>query len=358
MSYSLHTPFYNPKKSYEENFRYGPFGALQNKKKYIQKGEPTYSLFGEKIFFPFGIGAGALPNAKFLTAALDKGFDIVVYKTVRTTSHPCNPFPNIIPLPVKGNLTITKMKKGIVPTKKYTYPLTITNSFGVPSYAPNIWQPDLKKAVAYAKKGQLIIGSFQGTINKTGKNAYIHDFAIAAKKVKSTGVKVLEVNLSCPNEGTSHLLCFDTSTTTDVVRAIKKEIGNTPLIVKLAYFADKRQLQKLMEKIYPYIQGVAATNTLSTKIINRDGSQYLPGEGRLCSGVGGKGIMWAGLEMVRSLKKMRTALRADYVIFGYGGVASPHDYAAYKKAGADVVMSVGGAIWNPYLAQEIKKEYL
>jgi dihydroorotate dehydrogenase len=252
------------------------------------------------------------------------------------------------------------MREGVVPTIQYNNPLTITNSFGVPSQSPNFWQNDLKSAVLYKKKGKLIIGSFQGTIRENAqKNDYIKDFVQAAQMVKETGCKVLEVNLSCPNEGTSHLLCFDTETSTRVVQAIKNAIGNTPLIIKLAYFENKNNLKELIKNVGNSIQGVAATNTISTKIVKEDGSQYLPGaSGRMWSGVGGKGILWAGLEMVQSLKAIREEADFTYKIFGYGGVSSPEDYQKYKDAGADIVMSVGGSMWNPYLAQEIKEKYL
>jgi tRNA-dihydrouridine synthase len=36
---------------------------------------------------------------------------------------------------------------------------------------------------------------------------------------------------------------------------------------------------------------------------------------------------------------------------------TPQDYFDYRQAGADVVMSATGAMWNPYLAQEIKQIY-
>ncbi len=32
----------------------------------------------------------------------------------------------------------------------------------------------------------------------------------------------------------------------------------------------------------------------------------------------------------------------------------PEDYFEYRSVGADAVMSATGAMWNPYLAQEIK----
>ncbi|HEX7041777.1 MAG TPA: dihydroorotate oxidase [Patescibacteria group bacterium] len=356
----LHKPFYDPKKTYKENFNEGPFGAFSDGNVYKDKGQPKNEIFGHKVYLPFGIGAGPLLNGKFVKAAIEKGFDIVVYKTVRTREYPSNPFPNIVPLPVSVNLTINSMKKGITPTSKYTNPLTITNSFGVPSFDPRFWQDDIKKIIKFLPKGKILIGSFQGTVEaNSNQSRYIKDFAKAAKLVKESGCKVLEANLSCPNEGSSHLLCFDISTSTKVITEIKKIIGKTPLIVKITYFEDKKQLENLIQKIGHLIQGVAATNTISTKIIKRDGTQYLSGgPGRLWSGVGGKGIMWAGLEMVTELNNLRNKYHLSYKIFGYGGVSSPKDYQKYKDAGADVVMSVGGSMWNPYLAQEIKSKYL
>jgi len=33
------------------------------------------------------------------------------------------------------------------------------------------------------------------------------------------------------------------------------------------------------------------------------------------------------------------------------------DYQDYREAGADAVLSATGAMWNPYLAKEIKEAY-
>ena len=41
---------------------------------------------------------------------------------------------------------------------------------------------------------------------------------------------------------------------------------------------------------------------------------------------------------------------------GVGGVTTPADYFEYRAAGADMVMSATGAMWNPHLAIDIKKE--
>lgn len=352
----MNTPFYDPLKTYEENFEAGPFGEFADGKVFKENGEPENEVFGHKVFLPFGIPPGPLLNGRYVKAALDKGFDIAVYKTVRSREHPSAPWPNVLAVHPDGNLTLDMADKGLVADENYTTPISITNSFGVPSFNPDFWQADMTDAVRYAKRGQLVIGGFQGTTKGGDVKAYIEDFVLCARLVKETGVSVLEVNLSCPNEGTAHLLCFDTERTQQIIEAIKNEIGETPLIIKIAYFADQNQFEDLIDRIGKIIDGVAAINTIPSKILNVKGEQALPGQGRLVAGVCGEPIKWAGLDMVRRLKKMREDKGLKYEITGVGGVTIPEDYFEYRDAGADVVMSATGAMWNPNLAIEIKEE--
>lgn len=355
MSSKLLTPFFDPEKSYEANYEEGPFGAFADGKVFEDRGEPQYDFLGHKVYLPFGIPAGPLLNGKFVKAALDKGFDVPVYKTVRTRKYASAPWPNVLAVKVEGNLTLDKADAGLLADHNYMSPIAITNSFGVPSFDPDVWQKDMSDAVKYAKKGQVVIGSFQGTTNPEGNvAAYIKDFADAAKLVKETGANVLEVNLSCPNEGTAHLLCFDVERTQKVVAAIKESIGETPLIVKVAYFKDQGHLIKFIDAIGKMVQGIAAINTIPSKIINEKGDQALPGKGRAISGVCGAPIKWAGLDMVKRLKQLREEKNLKFSITGVGGVTTPDDYKLFRDTGADDVMSATGAMWNPFLAQEIK----
>lgn len=68
-------------------------------------------------------------------------------------------------------------------------------------------------------------------------------------------------------------------------------------------------------------------------------------------------IKWAGLEMTERLEKARAGLGARFAIIGCGGVTIPFDFKEYRDRGADVVMSATGAMWNPYLAHEIREAY-
>ena len=349
------TPFYDPEKSYEENFEKGPFGAFADGEVFEDNGEPQYDFLGVKVNSMFGIPSGPLINGKFVKAALDKGFDIVEYKDTRSHKHPCNPMPNIVPLQVKGDITLEMASAGVKVAKTYEMPISITNSFGIPSMDPSFWQDDLRDVVAYAKKGQVVVGGIQGTTQKEGGfEAYLQDFILTAKLVKETGVKIIELNLSCPNEGINNLLCFDVERSAKVVEVVKKEIGDTPLIIKISYFGEIDHLEKLVKAVAPHVQAISAINTIPSKILDENGEPALTG-GRLTSGTCGAPIKWAGLDMVKKLKTLREKFNYSFTIIGVGGIMSKEDYKEYLDAGADACMSATGAMWNPYLAREIKE---
>jgi dihydroorotate dehydrogenase len=346
-------PFYDPAKSYLDNFERGPFGLFADTSPISQATQPKHQFLGHPVFAPFGIPAGPLINGKYVKAALDMGFDIPVYKTVRTKEYACHPWPNVLAVKVEGELAPDRT---LVASEDYSEPLSITNSFGVPSMDPEFWQRDMAEVAAYARPGQVVVGSFQGTLPENGRVAdYIQDFVLGARLVKETGVPVIEVNLSCPNEGTANLLCFDIARSRQVVEAIKDEIGTVPLVIKMAFYKDEKRLEEFLREVGRTVDGIAAINTISAEIVDEDGQQALPGEGRLRSGVCGSSVKWAGVAMASKLARIRGELGQTFTIVGVGGAGRPEAFDEYRRAGADVVMSATAAMWHPELAQEIKE---
>ena len=353
----IQTPFYDPEKSYDDNYNQGPFGAFQNGKTYKQKSIPQNDFLGQKVYLPFGIPAGPLLNSKFCKSAFEKGFDICVYKTVRSDSFPCHPFPNVLAIHPERDLTLEDLKKPLIADTTYKDPLSITNSFGVPSKPSLVWQEDVKKAIEFAGPGQVLVLSFMGTTkpNQT-QQEFIDDYILAARLAYETGAKVLETNLSCPNIGNEGLVCYNLDVTEKVTKGIKEVIGNTPLVLKVGYYEDDKALEQLAEIAEKYSVNISGINTLQGEIRDKEGNQALPGSpARLRSGVCGTGIKWAGLDFVRRLRKIKEERGFKFSIEGVGGVLTPEDYKEYREAGADSVMSATGAMWNPLLAEEIKE---
>ncbi|WP_085247915.1 dihydroorotate oxidase [Gilliamella mensalis] len=345
------TPFYNPTISYEDNYAQGPFGLFAQLDKAQQIPTKSSKFLNVDVNLPFGIPAGPLLNAHYIKAAFAYGFDLCVYKTVRTKLHKCHPLPNVLSVHPKGKLSCNL--DTVLANTDYNQPLSITNSFGVPSFSPDVWQPDMADAVKAANHGQCVIGSFQGT---QGIGDIEKDYALAAKLVRETNAPILEANLSCPNEGASKLLCFDIDKVERIVNEIKTAVSDRPLILKLAYFADDEKIISLLNRVGSIIDGLSTINTLSAKPVDAHGHPAL-GENRKEGGVCGDAIRWAGLDMVSRLAKYRQEMDLKFAIVGVGGVSSSEHYHQFIKSGADAVMSATGAMWNPLLAIEIKQTF-
>lgn len=350
-------PFLNPNKSFEDNAASGPDELAQK----IPQNHPAkrdFSLFGHPLDFPLGVPAGPLPTSAYIQQAVNLGYDVLTYKTVRSTKLLAHPWPNMLPVKIQAQMPPQNTPEEVTTKESFETPVTITNSFGVPSVDPDFWQPDLKTAVTNCLEGSVVIGSFQGTSADDGSfENYAQDFALTARLVKETGCKILEVNLSCPNEGKKDLLCFDVTNSKIVIEKIKNEIGNTPLIVKTGFFRSEDILENFVKTIGPIAQGIESINAVSCKILKADGQPAWADPKRLYSGVCGWGIKDCGIHTVKKLKELKEKLNLSYTILGVGGVMAAEDYADYRSAGADIVLSATGAMWNPNLAQEIKELY-
>ena len=351
-------PFYDVSRSYEDNYEQGPFGSFAEALKDGNGADAAgttsegalATFLGQPVNLPFGIPAGPLLNSRFTTAAFHMGFDLATYKTVRSRAWGCNPFPNVLavhPKSADGSLTpgSAELDEGVLADTNYEQPISISNSFGVPSQSPDVWQPDMRAAIEAAGPGQVLVPSFQGSrVEGMSEEEYIADHATTARLVKETGAKLMVMNTSCPNEGHNRLLCHNPLLVGRITEAVKQEIGDIPLMVKLAYIPSDDALELMVRSI----------NTISAKLVDANGNQALPGAGRDRSGVCGNAIRGAGLDMVARLAAIREKLGLDFAINGVGGVVSPADYQAYRDAGADSVMSATGAMWDAELAHKIK----
>lgn len=349
----LDKPYFDPEKSYEENWEQGPFNGFADGEIVETCPTPGVDLFGKKICTPIGIPAGPLLNGAFVKAALDKGFDVPMHKTVRTRVKQSHPWPNVLAVQVEGDLTLEKASGTLVGTKNYTEPLSITNSFANPSYDPEIWQKELKECVAHAKEGQMVTASWEGTDwDDEGFDALVKDWQLGGKLLKETGIGMMEMNFSCPNKGTAALLCHDLESSQKIADAVKNEIGDFPLAVKMS-FMDQEYLEQFVKALGDIVDAFSAINTIASDVVDENGDQALPGKGRLRSGVCGHAIKWANIDMTKRLHELRASSEHNFVIISSGGVVKPEDYFEVKDAGADVVMSATGSMWDPYLAKKV-----
>ncbi|MDB5183030.1 MAG: Dihydroorotate oxidase [Candidatus Saccharibacteria bacterium] len=322
--------------------------------KYQNTGMPKYDFFGTKVYSPFGIAAGPLPAAKFVGSALGRGFDIVTFKTVRSNTYPCLPGPNVFSLEL-SKLDPSKTDVPIKTRDGFDFPMSLANSFGIPSFKPSIWQPEIRKSFEMLNQGQALLVAFQGTLSPGSRQKFINDHVKGIGLLSQTGAKVIEINLSCPNEGHSNLLCFDIETSKTIVQKVHKAYPDIKLIVKITYFNDDEHLKLFVKEVGPYVVGITAINTVGANIVNESGAQAFSGsESRSKAGVSGLAVKHLAIDMVKRLKIHRRELNLKFKIIGVGGVQTAQDFHDHRNAGADFVMGLTGVMWNPNLAAEIK----
>lgn len=309
------TMFYDVNRSYEDNYRDGPFVASPDGP--IPTGYRT-TLFGYPLDVPFGIPAGPLINGRFIEAAWDWGYSVATYKTVRGYEHPCHPFPNTAPLSIDTWDKFDVHSHGIV------------NSYGVPSREPEVWQQDVRNTLKNMPDGSILVLSFMGQE--------------ACSLAADTGAPILEVNLSCPNIDGSII-----SDNPDEAAATLEAMDTaTPLLVKIGYVRDDDRLEALIEAIHRFADGVTAINSIKAMC------DRFPGRPK--AGVSGVPIRPYALNMVRRIATIRERCGwKEFVIVGVGGVTTVGDYTAFREAGADVVLSATGAMWQTNLALEVRR---
>jgi dihydroorotate dehydrogenase len=351
------TPFYHPlydiNKSYDFNYEFGPFFSGP-KPKFDYSAQEEF--LGFNLNSKFGIPAGPLLNGNWIKTYADLGFDLLTYKTIRTVNQACHQPPNIVFIDPKNYNYDPDKPAYTKKVNKHDYPnFSITNSFGVPSKEPDVWQEDIKRILPQLNPGQLLILSVMGSADKeTTEEEYIDDYVKCAQLGVEAGVQVIEANLSCPNLS-SGAVFNNQNLSKRILKAIKTKLKDTPLLAKIGYFPHQKELKKFVKLTNPFIDGYTAINTVPKDVFEYEGQQALPGKSRIRSGTCGALIKEAGLSVVETLAKLRKKHDYDYQIIGVGGVMTPDDYFEYLQLGADAVQSATGAMWNPYLAYQIKK---
>jgi len=219
----------------------------------------------------------------------------------------------------------------------------------MPSRDPKIWQQDAVRAKSFLKPGQVFMISVVGT-PRNGEDLS-EDYAKGAILAKEAGADIVEINLSCPNVTTGEGSIFsDPIASSTISKKVRKSLRGTPLVIKMGYVRDYLILEKVILANADFAEGISSINTLSFKVVKQDGSQALPGPGRLQSGVCGDAIRTCGLKQSERIAGIRQRHKLNFSLIGVGGIMKVEDIIAYEKAGTDASMSATGAMWDPYLA--------
>jgi dihydroorotate dehydrogenase len=232
--------------------------------------------------------------------------------------------------------------------------LAVTNSFGMPSSDPIYLLADIEKANKALSSGQVMIVSVVGT-QRAGSD-FVEDFARAAALAKNAGAKIIEANFSCPNVCTCEGSIYHNPETVYTISArLVREIGNIPLIIKVGYFTDPNSMRSTMiAAARAGVRGFCGINTIGMKVVNDLGESAL-GAGRIKSGVCGSPIRSSALEFMRYARTINDSEKLGLTLIGVGGAILPEHFDEFINAGANIVMSATGMMWDPYLAMRYHK---
>ena len=338
-------PLYDISKSYAANAESGPFfeGEIPNRPE--TSPDKFLDFLGFSVRSPLGVPAGPLLNSRWVELAGKLGFDLPVYKTIRSFAHPGHALPNMIFVEPESS------KKAF---SKETAPkdlghLSVTNSFGMPSKSPDFLLQDIEKAQNSLQKGQLLIVSVVGTPNQGV--SFAEDFVRAALIAKEAGAKVIEANFSCPNVGHAEgCLYLSAETVKTFASLLVKAIHPIPLILKVGLFENDEQMKStFLAAAMAGVRAICGINSVSMQVLDHQGHPAL-GSNRPLSGVCGAAILQPALKFIRQAAEINRKQKLDLTLMGCGGVVQPGHFDEFLTAGAQIAMSATGMMWDPYLA--------
>ncbi len=341
--YPNHPPVYDPEKSYAENAEFGPFFSQPFPTRPPPK--KWEDFLGFSVSSRIGVPAGPLLNSRWIEFAAKLGFDILIYKTIRSAAFPGHPPPNILYVKRIQNDLAYKLEKPPDTIES----LTITNSFGMPSKSPEFLMEDIERANKSLAKGQVLIVSVTASTGKD--NSFLEDFVETACLAKNAGAKIIEANLSCPNVGAREgALYTNAESVYEFASQIAKAIHPVPLILKVGKFSHERQLKDvLLAAARAGARAFSGLNSVSIRVLDHKKEAALGNE-RPTSGICGSDIRKEALEFTHSAKEIIRKEKLDLVLIGVGGIMKPQHFDLFFENGADFALSATGMMWDPYLA--------
>jgi len=343
---------YDIEQSYQFNYDRGPVFPAQAQGVAVG---PMKTFLGLEVRSRLGISAGLLLNSKWVLGYAQRGFDILTYKTVRSSYRACYEPPNWVFVEAdegEGPVYVTRR----VPED----PAQISSAvcFGMPSMAPHTWREDIRRAKTGLCSGKILIVSVVATPDDTASpRAVADDFAQCAEWAAEAGADIIEANFSCPNvcskEGSIYT---DAQLSRTVASAIRKCIGNKPLLIKAGQFNDVARLRGFLKFVSGIADGITMVNAVSRPVLHPNGRPVF-GDLFVNAGVLGRGIHKACVESVKRAAEIIGENNLKLSLAGVGGVATDQDVQDFFDAGAAAVLMGSSPMYMPNLAAEMKARH-
>lgn len=348
---------YRLNESYDSNYEKGPDYSGPFPASAANDQSPKRQFLGLPVRSPIGVAAGLLVNSKWIETYARLGFDILTYKTVRSSHRDCYPLPNWVriqldgPLPPDPNAVLHPQEDVESDPEQATWAVC----FGMPSKAPEVWRPDVARAKSSLLPGQLLNVSVVGTPDGSNSlEALADDYARCASWAVESGADLIEANFSCPNVCSAEgQIYHDLDASRYIATVIRQAIGSTPLLIKAGYIADQKQLGDFLECLSSTADCVVLVNAIQRPVLTQDGQPVFGKFERV--GILGRAIHDDCVRMVTQATEVAAQRQLPIKVAGVGGVATAEDAKQFLDAGAEVVFLGSAPMVKPLLAQEIKK---
>ncbi len=313
-----------------------------------------WTLCGLPMDSPLGIPAGPLLDARWLLHYANLGFDWLVYKTVRTAERECYALPNLVPVDGPQLESTGGVVKSAAAMRD-----TWAVSFGMPSQSPEQWRKDVTFARDNLPAKKVLVVSVVGTQDPavSNKEASLEqladDFAQCAKWAAESGADIVEANLSCPNVSTSDGQLYQQPASAALVaERIREAIGTKPLVLKIGLMQDSDTAKSLLERVAPFANGLAMTNSIAARVRGESGGYHFDGQPR---GICGDAIREQSTKQVALFHGLIQDQQIALDLIGVGGVSTADHTRAYLSSGAAAVGMATSAMVNPSVAIEIRR---
>jgi dihydroorotate dehydrogenase len=341
---------YDIYQTYQFNYDRGP--VFWSEPKAIPPG-PMQEFVGLKVRSHIGIAAGVLLNSKWILGYAKRGFDILTYKTVRSSHRQCYPLPNWVfvddPTGDDGPVYVNEKPKG--DPRHWSSAVC----FGMPSMAPEVWREDVARAKAGLAEGQILIVSVVATPSENPTPSEIaDDFAKCARWATEAGADVIEANFSCPNvcsaEGSIYT---DADFSRSIAQTIRDAIGTKPLLIKVGHYKSAELMGRFLRAVNDIANGITLVNAISRPVLYRDGRPaFGPKYSR--AGVLGRAIHQPCVQSVREAWAIIRESNLRLSVAAVGGVSQPQDATDFFNAGAAAVMLGSSPMYLPDIAPELR----
>jgi dihydroorotate dehydrogenase (NAD+) catalytic subunit len=313
----------------------------------------TWDFCGLPLRSPLGMPAGPLLNSRWILYYAALGFDVLTYKTVRSSARASHPLPNLLPV---RSAPLTSGNATVVSDPERPDPDSWAISFGMPSKDPVVWQQDIEAARNGLPPEKVLVVSVVASPDATWTLDQIAgDFARCARHARDAGAHAIEANLSCPNVSSQEGSLYQSPEASGVIAAaIRLSVPDLPLVLKIGLMDDADHAAAFVHAIAGSASAISTANTITAVVKQPDGTPLFDG---LTRGVGGRVIGARCLAEVAMLRGVVDEAGAGVRLISVGGVGSAVDLADRLRAGAHHVQIATAAMLNPRIGLQIRDEF-